>query len=674
LIGALLSSLSLSGENLPDHIQKRLIEIEQDTSKVIYLIDLAEKAHRKEHDHALACLKKAEEFLNSDRYPFLYSKIGLLKATVFQSQGKVNQIDSIIQLIFPIIREAGFEDLEARAYHLRGTSYFIRGIMDFAIEDLHKAMEMNNRLGNVNEGLKQLNNIGLIWREEGEYDRALEYFVRFTEHSEKIGNLRYLSFGYANMGYVHLANKNYKEALDNFIKSLALGKKQKDKNTICTNSYLIADAYFHLGQLDSAKVMAKEAITYADSIQFHVGTIYAKRVLCEVATQENRFDEAIQYGKEAAALCESSSSLLYYQDAMEALLKAYKSIGDFESALVTHERLAVAKDSLASQEAKERLESSQLKFEITQKDQENQLLRLEKLQADFRFWMTLIILGLLSFLAYLLFRAFKTKQQHSIDLEHAIEERTKELQNTNRELESFTYIASHDLKEPIRNLISFSSLLSRKMERNDLEGVKNSVEYIQSNANQLYELVSDISSLTLIRDKKNLDKKKVDLNEVISSIQGMIRKRIEEANVKMTIGPLPVVMGDRSLLLSLFKNLIENGIKYNNQTQKEIFIDTTVESDGRTKIRVRDNGIGIEPEYHDHVFELFKRLHNRGAYQGSGLGLAISKQIAKIHQFDIGVESAPGEGSIFFIITHIVSSTSERHLLSDKSEPSKAQI
>ncbi len=224
-----------------------------------------------------------------------------------------------------------------------------------------------------------------------------------------------------------------------------------------------------------------------------------------------------------------------------------------------------------------------------------------------------------------------------------IEEQNRKLIKINKELESFAYATSHDLRAPLRNIVSFSDLMVRR-ERDNLS--KDSLEYlsfIRINAKQMNQLVNDILSHSALNAEVKYEK--VDLNHTIASIKSS--SVIPDKSLKWEL--LPTINASRMEMLVLFQNLIENGLKYNRSSQPEIHIRTE-QSPNKLYIYVSDNGIGIKKEYQEKVFGIFKRLHHQNEYEGTGIGLATCRKIVGRYEGRVYAESeGEGKGTTFVI-------------------------
>lgn len=235
---------------------------------------------------------------------------------------------------------------------------------------------------------------------------------------------------------------------------------------------------------------------------------------------------------------------------------------------------------------------------------------------------------------------YKKEQSARRDLEHY----TRRLEASNRELEHFATVASHDLQAPVRKIIMFGDRLKIKgQEELSPENLQN-IDRIQSSAQKMHELISSLLVMSRI-NRKNQAFEPVDLNQVITDVMADYDVHLEELGGQLTYDRLPVVHGDAVQLRQLFNNLIGNSIKYHKPgTPPHIHLNAE-ERKHDWRITVEDNGIGIEPDYRQQVFEAFRRLHTEEQYPGTGIGLALCKKIVERHGGDIDLADSPLGGT-----------------------------
>ena len=220
-----------------------------------------------------------------------------------------------------------------------------------------------------------------------------------------------------------------------------------------------------------------------------------------------------------------------------------------------------------------------------------------------------------------------------------------DLEKSNIELENYTYVVSHDLKEPLRSITSFSQFLLDDYSQQLDETGKDYLNRVLNATKRMEKLIEDLLMLSRV-GRKDTEYSLVDLNEVVSNVLDDLQKLVEEKNAKIIFSNLPMIFCQKTWISELFKNLLGNAIKYNESELPTVGIEFD-EIERFYIFSITDNGIGIDPKYHEKIFGLFERLHTRQEYEGTGAGLTIAKSIVEEHKGSIGVESEKGSGSKF---------------------------
>jgi signal transduction histidine kinase len=259
----------------------------------------------------------------------------------------------------------------------------------------------------------------------------------------------------------------------------------------------------------------------------------------------------------------------------------------------------------------------------------------------------LLTLALIAALAYL----YAQKKSFNKKLQTEVQLQTAELQSVNRELERFNFAASHDIRTPIRNIISFIGLLERKNTVNQDAEAKEYVQFIRTYAYHLNDLVHDMNTYSHIgKGEENQKIEAVNLNETLQKTLQLLDFSIKEKNAVIECSQkLPTIKANKANMVQLFHNLIENSLVYNQNEQPRLSINIEPAQNGQIRILFSDNGIGIEPQYQHKIFNMFTRLHGIDKYPGTGLGLSICKKLVEQIGGTIGLRSSSNHGSVFYI-------------------------
>jgi light-regulated signal transduction histidine kinase (bacteriophytochrome) len=232
------------------------------------------------------------------------------------------------------------------------------------------------------------------------------------------------------------------------------------------------------------------------------------------------------------------------------------------------------------------------------------------------------------------------------ELERRVEKRTRDLQRSNQELEQFAYVASHDLKEPVRMVISYLQLIEKRYaDKLDDQG-RQFLHFAVDGGQRMQTLIMDLLTYARVGSEKK-PFQQVDLGAVLGSVIADLQVAITESGATITHDAMPTVTGDPAQLGRVLQNLIANSIKFRGEKAPRIHVSALREGQD-WRIGVSDNGIGIEPQYFERIFVIFQRLHGRTEYPGTGIGLAVCKRIVERHGGRIWVESEFGKGTTFY--------------------------
>jgi signal transduction histidine kinase len=230
--------------------------------------------------------------------------------------------------------------------------------------------------------------------------------------------------------------------------------------------------------------------------------------------------------------------------------------------------------------------------------------------------------------------------------EERLQQREKQLQQYARDIQSFAYISSHDMREPLRMITNYMQLLKKKHgDKLDTEAHEY-IDFANTGAKNLFELVEGVLTYTTMNDQ-SVKLRTIYPEYVLDSIKNEFKHLADSGKLILDYYQMPAVEGDERLLRCLFQNMISNAIKY-NQSDIAVVLISAVEKDGRVVFCIKDNGIGIPEQYQGTITKPFTRLHHRGEYGGSGLGLAMCKKITELHGGNLWLQSEPGKGTSFY--------------------------
>jgi PAS domain S-box-containing protein len=233
------------------------------------------------------------------------------------------------------------------------------------------------------------------------------------------------------------------------------------------------------------------------------------------------------------------------------------------------------------------------------------------------------------------------------ELNAELTKQTEDLKKSNEELESFAYIASHDLQEPLRMVTSFLNQVEKKYDHVLDERGKRYIFYAVDGAKRMRQIILDLLEYSRV-GRTDTEIRAVNLNDVLDNIFILNRKIIDELKADIFVDKMPTILVSKIAIQQVFQNLVNNAIKYRKKDIDPVIKISCKDLGNQWQFSVSDNGIGINPEYHKRIFIIFQRLHAKDEYSGSGVGLAISKKIVESYGGKIWVESKEDEGSIFY--------------------------
>lgn len=564
------------------------------------------------------------------------------------------------QVALSIAREIDEQKLIAQTLNSLGLSYESLGFTEKAITHYFEALEYAQRNPDDRMTCFIYRNLGYLHDHLGEEQKAINFFNKSAEVAKQSDHHMIKYIPDLNLGNYYIKNNQFNKALNHLNSSYQLCSNNYAKATVLNT---ISNLYEKQGKWELAEDYQNKAIAVIEASGNRDQLEDIQLSLAQTLIHQKKFHETISLLCEVSENKNDNTSYSFNDKKRHQLLaQSYHQVQDYSNAIVNYQKLIGIQDSLYDRGKLELTAKLEAKFRIQEKENENAYLRAEQeqnriiLAQQNRTTNYIILLALLiSIIALLLFKAYRDNKLFNQKLQKQVAIQTKALKNTNAqlkhsniELERFAFIASHDLKEPLRNISNFSSLLETKLSAiKDKPPIKDYLHFIKTNAVQMNDLIEDVLEYSRVNGDRNTYTNETNLKKLINQVEQSLISEIEQDQVTLVIDQAsPNFFTIESHLFLVLKNLISNGIKYNTSPQKEIHVSYQ-DLDNYHQFCVQDNGIGISPKYKDQIFEMFKRLHNRDKYEGTGLGLAICKKIITNLGGQIWFESS-GLGSQFY--------------------------
>lgn len=544
------------------------------------------------------------------------------------------------------------QDIENIEHSLHGLGYLYETIgdyttaIDYYYESLAMAKEQNSKDGQV----ITLLNMAKVYQKSKNSALAEKTIQHSFDLAKEVGDSMRLATIQADYGEILTENKKYEKALEYLGNALIAFKKIKSDYHVGRTLILVADVYLKQNKFEIARDNLLYVMDLKASLSpFHLTQLYNK--LGNLYYKLNDKKAAEQAYFQSQVLAEKNSFKDIAFDNQMGLFQIYEAEGNFEAALFHHKSAIAIRDSIFNEEKSNSIAELQFRYDVAKGEATIQSLKLEKSQFMFLSGVSTSTL-LLVFLG--IFLRFKIKNNRMLTAKNqAIASQNKQLKTAIEMQKEFAFIAAHDLKEPLRNIGSFSGLIQRKLNKDIPDETKEYLDYIIRNSKKMNNLLTALLEYSTI-SYQSASVDTVNLGDVTQEVIHHFEATIAEKNAEIVYGStLPNLKINRLHLFQLLQNIISNALKFN---EYKPYIRLKVEQGPQNIIIViKDNGIGMEEAYADKVFKLFQQLHKNNHNQnpemgiGVGVGLSICKNIVEKYQGDIWFKSKLGFGTTFYI-------------------------
>lgn len=620
------------------------------------------------------------------------------------------KIDSFAKAALKLSEELDYAKGKGIAYKNLGTAeYKMSGSVDIIIEHYKKAIFWSKAANDKYTQVAAMNNIGLTYQAKFAYDKSIASFQKAIEiHNENLPEDRLKLLLLGNLGDTYLKLDDYQKAREYYDKLFKAAEYLKDEKTLIIHSETQALLLLKLNEPEKAMALIQDVLPKLKKYGDHQGIVKIQIILSGILLENEEFSRAHEVLNAAQASIkkynlkveqcgiflnlskiylaekkilkakESGSNALACMDknpdayarmlTVKHLIHVYHADNDAVKAGALFSLYNELLNEYKDVQKQKAYMKTELAYQVKNKEAENTILLAKQKENDATilsqktFNKSLSIIVFLSLLLFCLaIRAYFLKQKQNKVLDQRVFERTaeladlnqellqsnKQLGRSNEELEKFAYIASHDLKQPLCTIVNFSKLLAKETVQSQNSDSQQYLNYILDSGGRMMNLIEDVLEYSKV-DKKNQEVETIDLNQLVGEVKLMISSFVAQKNAKIEIiKPLPSIQFDKTRMLMVFKNLMENGIKYNTSGKPSVLISSKQEEDG-IKILFQDNGIGIDKKFHHKLFKMFSRLQNHRDYEGTGLGLSICKKVADNMGGEIGITSNKKAGSLFY--------------------------
>lgn len=526
-----------------------------------------------------------------------------------------NDYDKAIAICQEVLEKTAKPDLEGLAfkvYMTLGNAYQLRGEVFSAQESYMKGLKELEDKPTLTAKEKSFlasfyYNLSLVMVDSELNISAEDYLDKAIELNSEAGNQFKLGRCYTAYASILETKKEYPRAIEYIEKALEIDQRLNEPWSIALSQANIGILRLRLNEVDKAYEYLNQAMEYFIANKMEYESAMVKINIGEVLYTIGRQQEGIDVLREAESMFEKLENKREMTHVYQLLSKFVAELGDYKEALDYHRKYTEQLKGVFDLEKTNALTRAKKEFESEQKEKEAELLR-----------------------------------QKNDEINHYV----NQLERSNNELKQFAHVASHDLREPLRMITSYITLLQKtladKLNPQQVEFMTFAID----GAKRMEQLIMDLLRLAKVDANPRIEK--VNLSTVAEEIKLNLEVLIQEKNAVLVYDDLPPIMADRTMISQLFQNIVGNGMKYNESSQPTIRIKHRMVR-GHLEITISDNGIGIPEALREKAFQIFQRLPTQKKYSGSGIGLSICKKIVETFDGKISIDDNPTGGSVFIM-------------------------
>lgn len=541
---------------------------------------------------------------------------------------------------------------EKNDFEMIGYAYNGLATLHGALSDFEKAIEYNLKALNAAEKTKDKNsisasyrNIAIVYLKAQNYDLALKNAETSCKIAYDSKNPTAIAHSLETHGKIFNTIGNPQSAIMKFQEALNVMEKMDDKQFIAELLMQLGESYMQLNELDKSEYYYKKSFEYESFLaSYELPNLYFK--WGNLCVKTNRNAAALKAFNTSLAFAERKQLKDLIQKNNAALALLYKQTGDLPNAYACLAKASAYSDSLFSEANTRHITEAQFKYNMAEGEKQIQALQLR--QGRFGFGTAVIIFLLITVALTYFLRAKAINNKALLQKTAEIQLQNRRLQDSNEILHQFAYASAHDLKEPLRSIGSFTSIIAKRYLPLLPPEASEYMNFVTGGVKRMESLLSGLLEYSTIIAEDHTATKAFNVKSVLDDVIKNLHSKIVEKGATIECqNPAIYLLVNRLHLIQLFQNLIGNALKFTSETPK-ITVSCVVQKE-IILISIKDNGIGIKQEHGDKIFKLFQRLSRAPQYEGTGIGLTICKNIVEKHNGKIWFESEEGQGTTFFI-------------------------